>query len=84
MTLVSLVKFDLIAIVFAESMVEFELGVCFSTLKKPQAGRVCSRCGISDSAFVKSPETAEPTGNLTQAQPMVTPAAKRWLFSDQR
>ena len=33
MTLVSLVKFDLIAIVFAESMVEFELGVCFSTLK---------------------------------------------------
>ena len=35
MTLLSLVKFDLIAIVFAESMVEFELGVCFSTLKKP-------------------------------------------------
>jgi len=35
MTWLSLVKFDLIAIVFAESMVEFELGVCFSTRKKP-------------------------------------------------
>ena len=43
MTWLSLVKFDLIAIVFAESMVEFELGVCFSTLKKPQAGRAIKR-----------------------------------------
>jgi len=35
MTPVSLVKFDLIAIVFAVSVVEFELGVCFSTREKP-------------------------------------------------